>query len=102
MSEAPVPADDLTIVHNEAASVYELHLDGERIGVASYFDDPDTGVREFTHTEVDPAFTGRGFAGRLVGHVLQETRDLGLKVEPLCPYVAAFIKRHPKYQDLVV
>ncbi|MDO5494896.1 MAG: GNAT family N-acetyltransferase, partial [bacterium] len=81
------------IVHNESASRFELHLDGQVVGLADYFDDEDTGVREFPHTEVDPSLQGRGLAGRLVGHALKETRSAGLKAEPTCPYVAAYIKR---------
>lgn len=84
---------------NEAASRFELHLDGELIGLAEYYD--ADGVREFPHTEVNPALQGRGHAGRLVGEALKATADEGLKVEPLCPFVAGYMRRHPEYQALV-
>jgi hypothetical protein len=34
-------------------------------------------------------------------HALDYSREHGWKVEPRCPYVAAWIKRHPEHQDLV-
>ena len=90
-----------TITHNEATSRFELHLDANLIGFAEYFDDEDSGVREFHHTEVDPHVQGAGYAGRLVGHALKETGEAGLKVAPVCPYVAGFIRRHPRFQEFV-
>ena len=55
----------------------------------------------FIHTEVDPAFAGRGLAGQLVQSALDDARKRGLAVLPFCPYVRKFIGRHPEYLDLV-
>jgi hypothetical protein len=80
-------------------SRFEIRLDGDLVGFADYFD--DDGVRAFPSTEVDPSRRGQGLAGKLVGHALRETRAEGLKVDPVCPYVAAFIRRHPEYRELL-
>lgn len=93
------PAEPIDITRNGALSRFEIRLDGELVGLADYFD--DDGVRAFPHTEVDPVHRGRGLAGKLVGHALRETRSEGLAVDPVCPYVAAFIRRHPQYRDLL-
>ncbi len=53
------------------------------------------------HVEAPPALRGTGAAGRLMSGVLDFARAEGLKVVPICPYAAAFIRRHPEYQDLV-
>ena len=53
------------------------------------------------HTEVDEALEGRGLGSRLVATALEDARREGLEVVPLCPFVAAFIDRHPEYQDVV-
>ena len=55
----------------------------------------------FVHTEVDPAFEGRGIGSRLAAGALDDARARGLKVTPACPFVAAYIRRHPEYADLV-
>lgn len=53
------------------------------------------------HTEVERAYTGRGVGRRLAQGALDDIRARGLKVTPICPFVAAFIERHPAYADLV-
>ncbi len=95
----PDTADAIAITRSDAASRYEIRQGGELVGIADYFD--DGGIRAFVHTETDPARRGQGLAGKLVGHALRDTRAAGLKVDPVCPYVAAFIRRHPQYGDLL-
>lgn len=83
-----------TQIHHEPDhSRYEIHLDGERAGLADYVRD---GQRiSFTHTEVDPKFGGRGLAGELVRFALGEARAQELDVLPLCSYVAKVIREDP-------
>ncbi|RJL33096.1 GNAT family N-acetyltransferase [Bailinhaonella thermotolerans] len=59
------------------------------------------GARVFIHTEVDPAFEGKGVGGRLVQGSLDDLRARGLGVVPRCPFVKSWIERHPEYADLV-
>jgi uncharacterized protein len=67
-------------------------------GFAAYRRFPDRIV--FTHTEVDDAFEGRGVGSTLVRAALDAVRDEGLRVVPRCPFVKAFMERHPEYGDL--
>ncbi|HET6511304.1 MAG TPA: GNAT family N-acetyltransferase [Candidatus Kapabacteria bacterium] len=55
----------------------------------------------FTHTEVPESLSGRGIANQLAQTALNFARDNRMKVVPLCPFIAAYIKRHPEYQALV-
>lgn len=86
------------VVHNSGAGRYEIYLGDTRVGYASYR--REQGRIVFTHTVVDPAYEGRGFGGRLVAFALDDVRRQGLLIVPLCPFVAAYVKRHPKYADL--
>jgi len=54
-----------------------------------------------THTLVPDELAGQGLAGYMTKTVLDGARERGLSVVPICPYVAAYIRRHPEYQDLV-
>ena len=90
---------DLTITDATAASRYEAHLDGELAGVIDYIS--KRGRIALVHTEVTPAFEGRGIASRLARHALDDARRRGLIVIPLCPYVLAYLERHPEDRDLV-
>lgn len=53
------------------------------------------------HTIVDPSFQGRGVASVLVSSVLDDLRAQGKTVAVYCPYVLAFLAKHPEYVDLV-
>jgi uncharacterized protein len=80
-------------------SRYEIEVDGERGGFVQY----RRSGRELTliHTETDPRFRGQGLGGHLIAAVLDEARQQGVTVIPLCPFVRAFIADHPDYADLV-
>ncbi|WP_139979374.1 GNAT family N-acetyltransferase [Nocardioides litoris] len=94
MSDEP----EVSVSRNPAESRFEIHVDGELAGLAAYQEAP--GMLVMTHTEVRPEMEGRGLAGILVRHALDEVRAEGLKVLPTCPYVQAFLHKHPDYADL--
>jgi predicted GNAT family acetyltransferase len=53
------------------------------------------------HTEVAPAFEGRGFAKLLLDQLVSYARAKALNIVPLCPYVNAQFRRHPEtYADV--
>ena len=90
----------IEIRDNPAEQRYEAHVDG---GLAGWIDyKPRDGWLVFVHTEVPPAFGGRGIGARLASSALDDVRSRGLRVNPVCPFVAAYIHAHPAYQDLVV
>ena len=90
------------LVHEADAGRYVLLLGDRVVGQAEYRSRPD-GVRVFFHTEIDPDFEGRGLASRLTVGALAATRDEGLRVIAECPYVRAFVRKHPDdYRDLVI
>jgi len=53
------------------------------------------------HTEVPKAIEGQGIGSKLVRGVLENARAQGIKVVARCPFVAAYMKRHPEFNDLV-
>ncbi|UYM03509.1 GNAT family N-acetyltransferase [Solicola gregarius] len=80
-------------------SRFEIIVDGRLAGFAEY--QLGDGVITFTHTEIGDEYAGQGLGSTLVRTALDDVRARGLSVRPLCPYVAAYIKRHPEYADLV-
>lgn len=92
-------ANDAQVTHNEAESRYELTLNGRRVGLAEYR--PAGQALLFSHTEVEGGHEGQGLGSRLVQFALDDARARGREVVPLCPFVAAYIRRHPEYVDLV-
>lgn len=79
-------------------SRFELRLEGGTAFLDYLYHD---GVWSLTHAEVPPAMRGRGVAAQLTAGALDWVRQRGEKVVPRCPYVAAFIDRHPQYRSLL-
>ena len=78
---------------------FEAHLDGELAGSILYTVKPDAIV--LVHTEVLPAFEGKGVGSVLVRRTLEELRARGTKIIPVCPFVTAYLRKHPEYLDVV-
>jgi predicted GNAT family acetyltransferase len=91
---------DLTVVDVPERSRYEARTaDGAVAGILMY--KLADRLMVVTHTEVDLAYEGQGVGGQLVRAVLDDVRERGLHVLPLCPFTKAWVERHPEYQDLV-
>jgi len=81
-----------------AEGKYTIEVDGETVGLADVADRGNQ--RVFYHTEVEERFGGRGLATILVAEALKATRADGKRVVPVCPMVAAYIKKHPEFSDI--
>jgi predicted GNAT family acetyltransferase len=92
--------DEVRVVDNPASRRYELWVGESLAGVIHYRSRP--GALALIHTEVYPEFEGHGLGGRLVAGALDDLRDRGLQVVPICPFASSYIERHPDYADLVV
>ena len=77
---------------------FELEVDGV-VAFSVYRRKP--GVVTFVHTEVPAALEGRGVGSKLAQGALEMVRARGEKVIADCPFIAAYIKRHPEFQDLL-
>lgn len=78
---------------------FAVLVDGNPVGLTAFAD--RDGARIFYHTEVDDAFGGRGLATIVIAEALAATRGDGLRIVPVCPTVAAYVKKHDEYADVV-
>ncbi len=78
---------------------FEIRIGDQVAGFSVYR--PEEGRYTFTHTEIDPAFEGRGLGSVLIKETLADMRRRGIAVLPLCPFVRRYISRHTEYLDLV-
>jgi predicted GNAT family acetyltransferase len=88
----------MDVMKNDARSRFEIRI-GDQVAILRYRESP--GRIDLIHTEVPEELGGRGIAGKLASFALDYAREHGLRVKPTCPYVAAYIQRHPEYADLV-
>jgi hypothetical protein len=86
------------VVHNEAASRFELRVLGQLCIARYHLID---GVMWLTHTETPPSLRGRGLAAQVVRAALNHARAHGLKIRPACSYVRTYVRQHPEARDLV-
>lgn len=91
--------DTPEIVHVAARHRFEIRLGKAVIGRSYYR--AEEGRRVFTHTEVEPDYQGHGLASQLIAYALADTREAGLRVVAQCPTVAAYVQRHPEFDDIV-
>jgi predicted GNAT family acetyltransferase len=91
-------ADMSEVKDNPTKSQFEMIVEGHT-ALAAYRLKP--GVLTFTHTEVPKELGGRGIGSQLAKGALDQVRERGLEVVPLCPFIKAYIEKHPAYQDLL-
>ena len=83
---------------NEDQHRFELVVDG-RTAFSQYR--LASGTITFLHTEVPKELEGHGIGSRLAQGVLEAVRAKGLKVVAKCPFIAAYIRKHAEFQDLL-
>jgi predicted GNAT family acetyltransferase len=87
------------VTDNAALSRYEMVVEG----LPTFITYVRRGDRmTLAHTEVPKALGGRGVGSLLATRVLESIRRRGLRIVPQCEFIAAVIKRHPEFADLVV
>jgi predicted GNAT family acetyltransferase len=88
----------LEVVKNEVKSRFELKVDGH-IAFIDYKEKP--GVMVLVHTESPLELEVHGANKALVLKTLQYIEDKLYKLEPLCPYVFMYIKKHPEWKRIL-
>ncbi len=88
--------EDKTLIDNNQGPKkrFELHV-GDQVAFIDYMLNRN-GVIFLTHTEVPDALEGQGIGSTMVSQALEIVRERELKLAPLCPFVAAYLKEHPK------
>jgi predicted GNAT family acetyltransferase len=86
------------VVNNAAKQRYELAVDGH---IAATYYEIAGNVITFEHTEVPPELGGKGIGSTLIKGALDQVRSAGLTVIAECPFVKAYIDKHPDYGDLL-
>ena len=90
--------EQLEVVDDDTGHCYELRLNGECVGSATYR--VRHGVMTIPHVQTAPAHRGKDFAARLMAGVVADARARQLRVQPTCSYAAAYMRRHPESHDL--
>jgi predicted GNAT family acetyltransferase len=86
------------VVEDVAGSRFEMAFPGG-LAFANFRRDGDRLI--VTHTEVPPAFNGRGLGSLLALGIFENARATGRRIVPACSFVAAWARRHPEFADVL-
>jgi predicted GNAT family acetyltransferase len=89
----------VSVKHHPEDQEFVATVDGHEAELAYSQPAPDT--IDFAHTFVDEALRGKGVGEALAKEGLAYAREEGLRVKTSCEFMAAFVQRHPEYQDLL-
>lgn len=92
-------ASNFAIRDNVEKHRFEADLGDGSFAIAEY--NLISGRIVFTHTQVPPAHEGQGIGSALIRFALASARERGLKVVPICPFFAAYLKKHAEQQDML-
>ncbi|MDU1905537.1 MAG: GNAT family N-acetyltransferase [Dysgonomonas sp.] len=92
--------ENYELIDNIDEKQYEFHVDNY-IAKIEYIKTND-GEIYLTHTETPIPLEGQGIASQLVNKVLEDIQDKGLRLVPLCPFVAGYIRKNPEWKKLVI
>jgi predicted GNAT family acetyltransferase len=91
--------DTVNITDNRDRKQFQVSMDGEIAYLEYRFSD---GVFVLMHTEVPDKLGGRGIGSALASYAFGYARERGIRVKVYCPFVLAWLKKHPEAEDIVV
>ncbi|NOH01540.1 MAG: N-acetyltransferase [Chloroflexi bacterium] len=92
-----IELDKLEVLHNPAENRFEAWIEGQ-LAKLDYREDGDTIL--MMHVGVPVEFRGQGAAGKITQAALEYAKAKSLRVIPMCPYVAWYIRQNPQYGEL--
>jgi len=83
------------VVDNTASQRFELEVDGQ-VAFLNY--ERSDGALTLIHTEVPAALRGHHIGDSLVKGALAAARREGSRIVAVCPFVRAYLRKHPLQQ----
>ncbi len=92
-----IDPNQLEVKHNPEEKRFKVVLE-DKIAMVEYMMGGNNIV--FTHTEVPSEFEGMGIANKMAHVALQYAKTEGYKIQALCPFIAAYVRKHPEYHSI--
>ena len=92
--------EELTLVKDEAKKRFYIEVAGHLAFIDYDYAEGDHQIA-LVHTEAEPELLGTGAAAAVVEKTLQYIKENGKKLFPFCPYIFAYIKKHPEWKRIV-
>ena len=87
-------------INRETKGEFIATFDGNKAGVMTYsWAGADKIIID--HTEVEPAYNGKGVGKEMVYKAVEFAREKNLKIIPLCPFATATFKKNEEIRDVL-
>jgi uncharacterized protein len=90
---------DVDVRHRESAKRFTARTPSGLAYIS--YEEPDERTIDLQHTVVPEADRGRGVGGTLVRRALWHARQQNKRVIPTCPFVKAWLEKHPDQKDVL-
>ena len=90
--------EQLEVIKNLENSRFELNVEGH---IAFIDFKQEEQLIKLIHTEIPEEMAGKGIAAILVSKTLEYLESNKNTLYPYCPYVYAYIKKHPEWKRVV-
>lgn len=91
--------ENVPLIKNEDKKRFEIDINGHPAFI-NYEEDGD-GIISLVHTEAAPELAGTGAAAALVEKTFIYLEKENILIQPFCPYIFAYIKKHPEWKRIV-
>ncbi len=88
-----------SIVLNQEKKRFELEVEGKIAYIEFIKNNED--IMFLTHTEVPRGLEGKGVGSAIVSKTLDYIQENRYTLAPLCPFIAAYVKRHPERKEIL-
>jgi predicted GNAT family acetyltransferase len=93
-------SDTVNIEFNEKNGNFNITTEGRKIALMTFvFAGPDKIIID--HTEVSPAFNGKGLGKKLVEKAVEIAREKNWTIVPLCPFAKKTFDKNPQFNDVL-
>ncbi len=86
--------------NKETKGEFVATFDGQKAGLMTYSWAGDDKII-IDHTEVEPAYNGKGVGKAMVYKAVEFARENNLKIIPLCPFVKATFQKNEEIRDVL-
>lgn len=88
-------------IENGSKGRYIIHPDGNGPAAEMTYSRVSDTLIIIDHTEVPDAYRGQNLGVALVERAVNDARESGTKIVPLCPFAAAQFRRHPEWAEVL-
>ncbi len=91
---------DVKKEEQETKGAYYIEIDGTRASEMTY-SKAGTDRIIIDHTQVEDAYRGSSLGEKMVKKAVEDAREKGISIVPLCPFARSVFEKHPELRDVL-